>query len=287
MDGGVYRIAASTIPLTHKIPSGDPMWSTFNASFENRRFAPWDLAEAVYTGHAITTWHRDHWRSTPNYVCGQHLGLDFDSENETCTLGALASEKFIAHYAAMIHTSISHRPEAPRARVIFLLDEPILQAANYTLAAAALLWLFGTADRACKDAVRFWYGAPGCEFSMLDNVLPLDVIRRLIAQYQESGLRERKRQAAFTPTTDQEEVAAALKLINPWQIDYQEWLQVLMAIHATFGQGGLGMAASWAAGKDGEVERKWASFKRDGDGGVTIATVFGIAKRFGWSRRLN
>ena len=118
----------------------------------------------------------------------------------------------------------------------------------------------------------------------LGNVLPLDVVRKLITNYQESGQLE-KRHAAnknYLVPPSQQEVADALKLIPAWGIDYDDWLQVLMGVHSAFGEDGLGLVISWADGKPGEVEQKWRSF--DGSGGVTVATVFGIAKKFGWKR---
>jgi len=282
MNEPTYRIAVASNPLDHKIAPGDPYWRTFNGSFVNRELSTFDLVDAIYTGHAITTHHANNWRKAENYLCGQHLALDCDSEDRHSTLAYLAAEKFVAKYAAVIHTTISHKAEAPRARVVFVLDRPIMQAKNYTLASAALLWLFGTADRQCKDAARFYYGAPGCDLELPDNVLPLNVVKHTIEQYLATGAEERRRQArpAYAPAADQQEVADALKRIPPWGIDYGEWVQVLMAIHAEYGEGGLGLAESWADGQPGEVVRKWKTFK-SGDG-VTIATVFGIAKKFGW-----
>jgi hypothetical protein len=59
-----------------------------------------------------------------------------------------------------------------------------------------------------------------------------------------------------------------------------------MGLHNQFGDGGFSLAESWGDGKQGEVEQKWKSFKQSGNpaGAVTIATVFGIAKRFGWKK---
>ncbi len=283
-----YKVAVSDFKLSAKLLPGDPRWREFNASFRNLELAPLDLLDVIYNGRAITTHHKDHWRVSQNYLCGQHIGLDFDSEDEKSTLEYLAADKFISRYAALIHTTISHKPEAPRARVIFLLDTPIYQPKNYALAASALLWLFGTADRQCKDAVRFFYGAPGCKFEYLQQVLPLEKVKKIIANYQETGARERKRAARpdYLPPASQQEVADALKLIDPWKVDYDEWVAILMAIHSQFGEAGYALAESWADGKPGEVAQKWRSFKQSGNatGMVTVATIFGIAKRFGWHK---
>lgn len=283
-----YKIAISRYALDQKIPHGSDFWPTFNASFQNVEIETEMVLQAVYDGHAITTQHKNNWRASENYLCGQHIGLDFDQGDQTSSLPYLLNDKFIMRYASFMYTTISHTDEAPRSRVIFMLDKPIMQARNYTLAAAALLWLFGTADRQCKDAVRFFYGAKGCEFEYLNNVLPLEVVKKLIAQYQETGCVEKRKaeRKDYHAPASQTEVADALKHIPPWQIDYDEWVGVLMGLHAQFGDAAFNLAEHWADGKEGEVAQKWKSFKAHGNtaGAVTIATVFGLAKRFGWQK---
>lgn len=203
-----HRVAISSWALDHKIPPGSPDWRGFNASFVNRDVTAFDLARHVYDGHAFTTWHKDNWRTTANFVCGQHLGLDFDAGDQTSTLPALLDNPFIHRHANILYTTPSHTPEAPRARVVFLLDTPIMQATNYALAAASLLWLFGTADRQCKDPVRFFYGSLRCDMEMFDNVLSLATVKHIIAQYQASGRRELRRQVRTIQAGDKYTTAA-------------------------------------------------------------------------------
>jgi len=284
-----YKIAISKYRIEYKLAQGDPFWSEFNSSFVNMEVSSIDLMKYIHKGHAITTHHKNNWRTSENFVCGQCIGLDFDNGNKTSSMEYLVKDSFISKYASFLYTTTSHTPEEPRARVIFLLDKPIHQATNYTNAVKSILWLFDSADRQCKDAVRFFYGSMNCEMMHLGNVLTIDKVKKIIADYQESAKRERKPKLKnFTATATQTEVYEALKLINPWQIDYDEWVNILMGIHSEFGDDGFSMANSWADGKKGEVEQKWKSFKDNGNGSgkITIATVFGIAKRFGWNKEL-
>lgn len=283
-----FKIAVSRYSLIKKIPVGDPFWREFNSSFENKELPTDMLMQAIYDGHPITTCHKDHWRIGKNYLCGQHLGLDFDIGDNTSSIPYLCNDKFIQRYAAFLYSTPSHTDEHPRTRVIFLLDTPIMQAKNYALAASALLWLYGSADSSCRDAARFFYGSKGCSFEYPNQILPLEIVKKLIDDYQTTGNVEKRRSVNkdFRAPASQQEVQEALSRIPPWQISYDEWLEVLMGIHAEFGEGGLSLALSWADGKDGEVERKFKSFDAGGNeaGCVTIATVFGIAKRFGWQK---
>ena len=287
MTDPTYRIAVSSMALDRKLAPGDPIWHDFDGSFVNRELTPFDFAHAIYDGHPFTTWHANGWRTSANYVCGQHLGLDFDAGDQTSTLPALLDNPFIHRHANILYTTPSHTPEAPRARVVFLLDTPIMQATNYALAAASLLWLFGTADRQCKDPVRFFYGSLRCDMEMFDNVLSLATVKHIIAQYQASGKRELRRQVrTYTATTAQTEVADALKKIPAWGIDYDEWVSVLMALHREYGDAGLSLAEQWAEGGPNEVARKWRSFRATGNttGAVGLGSVFLLAQRFGWSK---
>jgi hypothetical protein len=277
--------------LQGKIPYGDAYWPTFNASFCNVSLSQPDIAAAIYEGQPITTQHKNHWRHSSNYILGQHLGIDFDTEDRRSSLPVLKSDPFVGRYGTLIYTTPSHTPDKPRARVLFLLDNPIMQPANYVLAASALLWIFGSADRQCKDAARFFYGGkPGaCEMEWPGNELPLAVLKDLIRRYQETGLQARRQlRAAYQPgTASEREVVEALKHLDPWGMEYDHWLNVLMAIHSEFpGPNGEAIADAWAQAKENEIASKWRSFKREGSTGgrVGIGTLFKMAMERGWTR---
>lgn len=289
----MYKISFSTwtpegkIPPSAQLPAEDTTWKRFNASFENIELDQVGILDKIYLGHPFTTWHKNKWRHGSNYLLGQHLAIDFDTEDERSTINFLIKDSFVRKYGFLIYTTPSHKPEAPRARVVFLLDQPIHQAKNYTAAASALLWIFGTADRQCKDAARFFYGSKDCEIEWLGQELPLEKMKTMIQQYQASGQLAKKiaSNRSYTPSADQQEVASALKKIPAWGIDYDEWLKVLMGIHQAFGDSGLGLAESWAQGADGEVARKWRSFNTNGNSVgsvVTLNTVFKLARDNGW-----
>lgn len=289
----LYRVALGPV-LHDKLPQGDTArYSWLNGSFENVEWKQTAIASAINDGRPITTWHRKHWRNSENYQCGQHIGVDFDTEDRRSTLQALTKDTFIRKYGFLVYTTPSHRPEAPRARVLFLLDTPIMQAANYALASAALLWVFGSADRQCKDPCRFFYGArPGaCEMEWIARELPLEVVKHLITEYQKTGLRERKRvsERYQGQTPAEVELIDALKVIDPWGVSYDDWLAVLMAIHSAYpDETGLRIAESWGAGTPGEIERKWRGFKQDGNtqGRTGVGTLFMMAKERGWEKKI-
>ena len=212
-----YKIAVSSMTLDGKIPAGDERWRDFNASFRNLDVLKSDIAGMINDGHAFTTWHRNQWRNAANYELGQHLALDFDAGNETSSIPVLMRDKFIQQYGTYVYSTPSHTPEAPKSRVLFCLDTPIMQAKNYVLASRAMLWLFGTADAKCKDAARFFYGSVNCEAVFVNRVLPLAKVREIIGQYMATGQEERRRHTAETPAEQQTFDGDADKLVRYWQ----------------------------------------------------------------------
>jgi len=282
-----YHIGIGPV-VEQKIPPGDPYWREFNGAFRNCQLTQLDILTHIYDGHAITTCCEPSWRKAENYHLGQHLGLDFDTEDERSTFAHLLEDPFIKKYASFLHTTPSHAPDKPRARAIFLLDEPIHQAQNYALAATALLSIFGTADRQCKDPVRFFYGCkPGAgDAELIHGQLPLELVKDLVQRYQadERDRRHRRKAPSNPGSTDEERIRAALDHLDPWAIEYDEWVSVLMALHSEMGEAGLTLAESWAAGRPGEVEQKWRSFDANGNvsGCVQVGTLFALARRQGW-----
>ena len=204
------KVAFSTIRLKGKIPPGDPLWPKHTASFVNEDLETLDIATKIFGGKSFTTWHKNNWRDASNYLLGQHIGLDFDTEDERSSLGWLSHELFIAKYGAFCYTTPSHTSDKPRARAVFLLDTPIYQAQNYILAASAMTWLFSHADSKCKDPARFYYGSLECEVAYLDHVLPLEVVKGIIAKYQQTGQQEKRYRATERTATD----ASAVKLVD-------------------------------------------------------------------------
>lgn len=298
---GTFQVAINRRHVG-KLPPGDKRWADFNDSFEILTLDADGLAREIGAGHAYTAPHkRKHqkleggkksaYRHSLNFLHAQHLAVDFDTEDDRSTLDALSADPFIARYAAFLHTTASHTPDKPRARAVFILDQPIMTAGDYADAMTALVWKYsGHADSSCKDAARLFFGAPLCTVRMIGHVLPLAVVKQLVGQFHAAMEAERARapRREFTPSTPQlEEVADALRCIPAHGDYHDDWLRVLMAVHSEFpGGDGVGLCESWSPGYPGEIERKFKSFSASGNtrGKVTIATLFHKAKEHGWSR---
>lgn len=175
------RIAINSM-VTGKLPQGDPRWATFNDAFVNSEVELIDLANDIYTGHAYTTWHNGR-RSLENFILAEHIAIDMDSGDERSSFDALLQHDLVQMYASLMHTTPSHTKEQPRARVIFLLDEPITDALGYQAAAKFLVAQFDGADIACTDASRFFYGSIDCDIWLSENVLPVRQLRHYYRRF--------------------------------------------------------------------------------------------------------
>ena len=271
-----YRIAINSM-VTGKLPQGSPLWGEFNDSFVNQELDVIEIANAIYTGHAYTTWQKGR-RSTDNFVCGQHIAIDLDRGQ--ATIDALINHDLIKLYGGIIHTTPSHTTEAPRARVLFLLDEPITNRDGYAAATNFLMSQFADADNACKDPSRFFYGAQGCELWFDEKYIPLAHLRTYYKRWNKARPKPTHK-AIERPQnieTDMEKVQAALATIDPWAIDYTQWVAVLAALHDGLGDGALSMAEQWAQGKGNEVEKKWRTFGKYGGERAGLGTIFHLAR---------
>jgi len=85
------------------------------------------------------------------------------------------------------------------------------------------------------------------------------------------------------PPTEADLVVAALDSISP-DCSYDEWLRIGMALHEWDPNAGYPIWDSWSTRSekyvDGETEEKWAGFTSGG--GVTLGTLFDMAKKAGW-----
>lgn len=176
------QIAINEMALHGKLTPGDTRWARFNDSFVNRTVDTIDLANAIYTGHSYAAWHRGR-RCVENFLQGQHIAVDLDTGDERSSIDYILAAEFVQVYGGLVHTTPSHTPTDPRARIVFFLDQPITDASAYKRAIGFVYSLFPGADPACIDCSRFFYGSLNCQMEWLGNVLPLAHLRSYYARW--------------------------------------------------------------------------------------------------------
>ena len=145
----------------------------------NRRTPPGTFVQTVLAGHPYTACHIG-FRHERNFTAGQVLSLDFDTEDEVSTIKHLSSVDFFNKYAYAIYTTASHTEDKPRARVVFLLQEPIKRPSIFSLAASGLVHHFSLSDPSCIDPARIFFGSLNGDVLFLNNGLPLSVLKPII-----------------------------------------------------------------------------------------------------------
>jgi hypothetical protein len=213
-------------------------WRTFNGGFSNFTIPVQKFKEAIGRGHAYTAQHKGY-RKAEEFLCGQHVGLDFDTGDHLSSIEGLFQDDFIQENAALIHTTASHKESAPKARVIFILERPIYSVKKYALVTEAFAETYktnGSADPSCKDAVRLFFGAEGCEILDLGNVLTMRDAAYIVNPYKEKLAKSRVTAKPVVTGTPDEFTGVANSLVNRVLSapDGAKW-DTLVKISRTFG----------------------------------------------------
>jgi Primase C terminal 2 (PriCT-2) len=262
------------------------------------------------------------WRSKANIIGSQWLLLDIDNSNiardaydkpikdengnsikvydRQLTIEEALAHPFIKKHCALIYTTASHKPEWHKFRLVFILPEYV-QGADTVEACTRFLMQQLPHDPACKDASRVFYGSTEAEFPLVnpEATLPAEWIQEAIAiaqieriEYQlriqeiESRRKEWREISLTEGWNIDQLIQNALSFIpprNPGSGNYDECRQVLMALVNHYGASEAEIIAEqWSPsikGSTWNIHAKIRSFRR---GGITIGTLFHIAKQYGF-----
>lgn len=286
-----FRIAINKQKFVEK-PDRDMVWEPFNNSFRNMEIDIMRFCNAIYLGYPYCAW-MDGKRKVENFQLAQHIAIDMDCADERANIEALAQHPLVTAYGAIIHETPSHRPDAPRSRVIFILDEPIKDATGYKAAIQVVTDLFDGSDPACVDAARFFYGngklhmlgrTEGIWFNP-EACLPLSELRRFArirsAKQREEAQQNRSKwvqKASVNGNTapnvdglrpvphDQmtlNELRDRLGHLHPYAMGYDTWLKMVAAIRHCYGDASFGVVKAWSdvPGEEPLTEGKWHSLR--------------------------
>ncbi|WDD30200.1 PriCT-2 domain-containing protein (plasmid) [Nostoc sp. UHCC 0926] len=262
------------------------------------------------------------WRSKANIIGSHWLLIDIDNSDvardtdgkpikdangnsikvydHQLTIEEALAHPFIKKHCALIYTTASHRPEWHKFRLVFLLPEYV-QGADTVEACTRFLMQQLPHDPACKDASRVFYGSTEAEFPLVnpEATLPAEWIQEAIAialhereeyqlRIQEIESRRKEwREISLTEGWDIDQlIQNALSFIpprTPGSGNYDECRQVLMALVNHYGASEAEIIAEqWSPsikGSTWNIHAKIRSFRR---GGISIGTLFHIAKQYGF-----
>jgi hypothetical protein len=143
-------------------------WQTLDGTLDDLRSHV--TSGGAFVAAAMSSQHR----SSAAFRCADLAVVDVDHGLD---LEGFAQHP-LAQYACFVYTTHSHRPDAPRFRVIFRLpgrmDDPDLYKATITILTEAL-----GGDRSCTDPCRLFYGSDsaGVPLWQPDALLPESIIQ--------------------------------------------------------------------------------------------------------------
>ncbi|MCY6491926.1 PriCT-2 domain-containing protein [Leptolyngbya sp. GGD] len=254
---------------------------------------------------AILDKNQPRWQNKANYA--EVGAIDVDNqvkrEGEKVYLHQMTIEEALDHPLVKEHCclgipSASHTEDWHKFRLVFRFPKAIEGWENIRIANRYLAHLINqdkpgesdVADPACKDACRFFYGAPGRKPFLIEDSKALpesffeDAIswnREIEAEQAKQAEQARQQWESWKSNKGEQEqeglILTALNTIDP-NCDYNDWIAIGMALC------GMGYPMSvwddWSAGGSSydskQMESRWKSFQgKKGDPGV----IFGIAKK--------
>lgn len=251
-----------------------------------------DLAEYICRGDSFAAVFNGR-PSRESFVSGQVLAVDLDG-GPLSWYGALTSHPFVQAYACLVYPTLSHTPELPRHRVVFVLDAAIRTAQGYEDAARTVTALFAGADQACTNAGRNFLGNGRIRPERLDvwyqeQVLPLRDLRIIYTQQRAAA----KRHQPPTPTRPQglaprdgdapdfHEVRERLERLDPYAIGYDEWVKLGAAVAHVYGDMAFHWFKQWSdrPGEEPLTERKWKSLATAHPNAAGVGTIIYYMQR--------
>lgn len=163
-------------------------WGRFHRTFKKMTITPRQLAAHIWRGYAFTPVFTEA-RKEEYFKWAYHIAFDFDGENETSSLPYLMRVgTFAWMFASFGYATPSSTPEKPRSRLVFILDAPILSAAEFREVYQAVAWYIAEdgsyTDPACKDPLRLYYGSPRCEVIPNWSILGMATIEYITGEYR-------------------------------------------------------------------------------------------------------
>jgi predicted XRE-type DNA-binding protein len=178
-------LPATSLPIycwgaTQLIKGKDKPWDVNEPNvFAVAKGSLLDLANHIGQGFAWMPAILDPGQRRRQQFCNYAELLALDIDDGMTIPEALGNPLIVAHCGLGIESN-SSKPERHKFRLVFPLAEPLTGYADIKLATIYLQEIIGTADAACKDASRFYYGAEGRSPFLVNHgaKLPYDFLDR-------------------------------------------------------------------------------------------------------------
>lgn len=223
-------------------------------------------------------------RRESNYLSRQVVMVDIDSGMR---IEDLQTDSFYQQYAAGYYTTPSHTITDHRFRILFITEQPIVEAETMRKVIRGLMMVYNHADPSCKDAARLFYGTINAtRKEKRNNILSNTMIEILIAMvdaYDEENnhIEDDQTVREYPAMTDSKKRRIVELLQKTPLYNYNQWRSVGWALKGE----GFDLA-DFQFITNGMMRQKTAkdaaAVWADGDsagGDVTMGTVISILKK--------
>jgi len=193
------------------LPPSEIRWGKYNGSFIAEEHTQISLLDQIAQGYSFTAvlgrcqgaccgaWctkpdHKvpDHcgrpngYRRNQHFQSAQFIALDFDTGDERSGLEYLLRQSLIAKHGAFLYTTLSHTPDHPKCRAVFITDAPFSEPDQYRRAKQAVMAQLPWGDASVHDPARLFYGSHPSQGQnrFLGNALDLSMVDQLIEQHR-------------------------------------------------------------------------------------------------------
>ena len=193
------------------LPPAERRWGKYNGNFIAEEHTPISLLDQITQGYSFTAvlggcqgiccgaWctkldHKvpDHcgrpngYRRNQHFQSAQFIALDFDTGDVQSSFEYLLEQPLIAKHGAFLYTTLSHKPDGPKCRVVFIIDAPITDPDQYRRAKRAVMAQLPWGDASVHDPARLFYGTnpKQGQTHYLGKMLTLAMINLLMEQHR-------------------------------------------------------------------------------------------------------
>lgn len=213
---------------------------------------------------------------------------------EELTIAQALENPYLSEHCCLIQPSASHKLEWDKFRLVFLLPEAIENHALIRICNRYLAHVTGVGDPACKDASRFFFGAPGSVPALLQEVrLPdsfvtdaLEWDTAVTAKLEaEAAAKREYTQSLGQDSKDQiSQVRSALSYIAPHTPGagrYPDLIVMCAGVVNDLGFEGENLLIEWDGfGRD--TEKKVRGLSKTANKTATLGSLFYLAKQEGY-----
>lgn len=224
------------------------------AAFDNVTWDAKEIIAHVAAGKAISVARLNggH-RHRSKFISSQIMGVDFD--HGVNYLDLVNDELFALEYCFYGYPTASSTSENPRARLLFLLDQPITDGKEYMRLLMRLHYHYRAyqPDTGTKDEVRIFYGSTQYGMSFPATVLPVAVLKDLPPTPEEIAASKPAPSEAVRVTSSNEDYSEYVKRV----------VNGILGTVSTAKQGDRNKILNWAAHKLGQLAASsWAGISR-------------------------